>query len=124
MDKSKLKSLLISDFNIDILAGYLGNDGNGPLVEAASASFGQVIPVLVDQNMDCWRQNYDFVVVWTQPQMVIGSFQEFLNYEIADLDDVLSEVDEFARALLSLQGRVNSVFVQTLLSLPQGVLLL
>jgi len=111
MDKKTFKSLLVSDFNIDILAGYLRNDENNPKIEVVAAPFGQVIPVLVDGNLECRQSDYDCAVVWTQPQMVIPSFQKLIDYREVSLEDILPEVDSYTEALFNLDGQIGSIFV-------------
>lgn len=111
MDKKMVRALLISDFNIDVLAGYLSNDKSSPSIETVSAPFGQVIPVLVDGNLECRQNDYDCAVVWAQPEMVIPSFQKLLDYGEVSLEDILSEVDAYTEALLNLDGQISSVFV-------------
>jgi len=105
--------LLISDFNIKVFRGYLTNDIELPLVEATEAPFGQVIPALVEKDMECWQQHPDFAVVWTQPESVIPSFKFVLNYQSVSVDQIISEVDEFSLMLNQLQERVNYAFIPT-----------
>ncbi|MCX5695203.1 MAG: HAD-IIIC family phosphatase [Candidatus Omnitrophica bacterium] len=111
MDRRKLRALLISDFNIDILKGYLNNDEELPLLNITVAPFGQVMPILLEEKSEYWKSKYNSVIVWTQPENVIGSFKCILNYQHVPLDKVLAEVDEFSRALMNLQERVSLVFV-------------
>ncbi len=113
MNEEKLKSLLVSDFNIDVLAGYLNNDEGLPNIDAAVAPFGQVIPVLVDENMECWKDDYEFVVVWTQAEGVIESFKDVLDYKDVSVDRILAEVDSFSQMLLNIQNRAKNIFIPT-----------
>lgn len=113
MDRQKFKALLISDFNIDTFIGYLNNDEDSPMVNTTAAPFGQVISVLVEKNLECWRGNYDFAIIWTQPESVIESFRHVLNYYYVSIDKILREVDEYSGALMNLKERVSFVFVPT-----------
>lgn len=107
----KFNLLLISDFNIDMLGRYLDNDDGQPEVKTDSAPFGQIVPVLMDKENVYWKKKYDCVVVWARPESVIGSFRKVLNYEHVPIENLLEEVDEYSRALLNIQERVNLIFV-------------
>jgi FkbH-like protein len=113
MNTTELTSLLVSDFTLDVLAGYLNNDTNTPKINAVSAPFGQIIQVLADKGQPCWQQDLDFAVIWTRPESVVESFRSVMNYERIPLDKTLAEVDEFCEALLKLRDRVEIVFVPT-----------
>lgn len=105
------KALLISDFNIDVLKGYLVNDQNQPAVEATVASYAPVVPTLLDKNQEIWEETYDFAVVWTRPQAVIDEFGKLLNFEPVDSNEILSQVDRYASALKSCLDQVKTLFV-------------
>jgi FkbH-like protein len=105
--------VIVSDFNASNFAGCLKNNEEAPNVEAVVSPFGQVMPVLIQDDLDCWRGDPDFAVVWTQPQGVIKSFGPVLRYETAPSERLLEEVDEYAAALAGLSKRVKSVFVPT-----------
>ena len=113
MNKEELECILISDFNIDILKGYLDNDLNRPAINATVVPFGQVIPTLIDKELECWKRKYDIAVVWTQPQAVIESFGHSITYQQVSMDQILAEVQEYSRLLSGLQNRVNCIFVPT-----------
>jgi FkbH-like protein len=113
MNTTELTSLLVSDFTLDVLAGYLNNDTNAPKIKAVSAPFGQIIQVLADKGQPCWQQDLDFAVIWTRPESVVESFRSVMSYERTPLDKTLAEVDEFCEALLKLRNRVEIVFVPT-----------
>lgn len=111
MPESVPRGVLISDFNIANLAGLLANDPDPPVVEVATAPFGQAIPTLVDGDHEIWNGRPSFAVVWTRPEGVIGSFQSFARNETASEETVLREVDAFAALLVRLTERVPTVFV-------------
>ena len=73
MNTSELDCLVIADFTIDILAGYLNNDEELPRVNAVCTPFGQVFQVLADESHPCWRQHRDFAVIWTRPEGVMNT---------------------------------------------------
>jgi FkbH-like protein len=111
MASEVFRCLLISDFNLDNMAGYLANDPEWPNIEVRKTPIGQVIPSLVDETRECWQEDIDFAVVWTRPEAVIPSFDALLKYEKVDGDSIGGEVDDFVDALSALQGRVKFVFV-------------
>lgn len=111
MLEKKYKGLLISDFTIDNLAGLLNNDDELPIVETSTIPFGQVMPVLLDENHQCWRKKYDFALVWTRPQAVIKQFEDFLCYKKINIEEMLKQVDEYCSALSNLSQRVRFCFV-------------
>jgi len=107
------KGILISSFNIDNFARYLGTDNTPPLVDAAATPFDQVIPLLLNKDPQYWQKDFDFAVVWTQPEGIIGKFNSIRNYTREAKEEILKEVDGFSRMLLNLRGRVKSIFVPT-----------
>ncbi len=88
MKMQKYTSILISDFNINIFSGFLNNDRGLPSVETTVAPFGQVMPVLMQSHLECWRGKFDFAVVWAQPERVIESFNHTLNYKNVSIEEV------------------------------------
>jgi FkbH-like protein len=109
---TNFSGLCVSDFNIDNLAGYLNNDGEAPEVSVSTAPYGQVYQMLVETN-EIWQQDHDFVLVWTQPQGVIASFNQVLNYLPVEENELLEQVDEYAAMLSQVSQRVHAVFVPT-----------
>ena len=113
MDSENVSALIISDFNAANFAGYLNNDPDGPLVHAHTAPYGQVMQTLTDFSLPCWQESPDFVIVWTQPQSVLGSFKSFLEYSRSPVDRVMEEVDAFCRLLTSVSERARAILVPT-----------
>ncbi|MBN2411419.1 HAD-IIIC family phosphatase [candidate division KSB1 bacterium] len=111
MASDKLRGILLSDFNIQNLAGYLNNNPDEPGVEVKEAPFGQVIPLLVDPNAEIWQKNYDFAVIWTQPESVVPSFQKALNFESVNMTTILGQVDEYTLLLKNIRDKVKTLFV-------------
>ena len=66
--------LLVSDFNVENLAGYLNNGEQPPVIKATAAPYGQVMQSLMTEDSIGGNQDFDFIVVWTQPQWVSQSF--------------------------------------------------
>jgi FkbH-like protein len=121
-ENRQYKCLLISDFTIDNLAAYLGGESSPPKIIPLIAPFNQVIRVLLDDSLECWKQNPDLAVIWTQPGAVIPSFNRIIRYESISEDRILQEVDEFSAHLLTIGNRLKYVFVPTwaLPSHPRG----
>ena len=111
MQSKKYQGILLSDFTIENLAGMLNNDPEPPVIETCTAPFGQVMTLLLDENHKSWQKKYDFALVWTQPQEIIESFKNMLNYESSDIKAILKQVDEYCDALQYLSNRVNISFV-------------
>ena len=107
-----MKGVLISDFSINNLSGYLTNDTAEPKVTCVIAPFNQVHQVLMDKNMECWK-GADFVVVWTQPEKALKQFDLFLNNEKINISDLLKEVETFADLIISASASVKIMFVTT-----------
>ena len=75
MDNVVKRGVLISDFNIEPLYGYLKNDGQPPSVISTVAPFGQLIQTLVDTQNKIWSDHHDFALVWTRPDGISDSFR-------------------------------------------------
>lgn len=114
MNSEPLHAILISDFNLDIFSGYLGNDPESPSLVSHPAPFGQVFPTLLQP----WERDYDIALVWTQPEHVIPSFRKALDFEPFSMADVLREVDEFSKAISNIRERARFVFVPTWVLAP------
>ena len=113
MNERQERCLIISDFNISNLAGYLSHDSDLPAVNAEAALYGQVMRILMSEDLTCWQRNPDVVVIWTRPQGVIESFKRVLNYQAVPTDEVLEQVDEYGSAIIAMSDRVDCAFVPT-----------
>jgi len=111
MSEKKYKCLLVSDFTTDNFAGLLTNNEDSPFVESFTAPFGQVFPVLLNKNHECWSKEYDCAVVWTQAQSVVEPFNYLLNYRRINRKELLDKLDEYLSALSHIRDRVKVVFV-------------
>lgn len=105
--------LVVSDFNVDNLCGYLRNafDERGPALEITAGAFAQVLPTLLDGSLPCWSPTPDGALVWTLPEAVIPSFARMLEGHRVDVDELLAEVRSFADALRSASARVKWMYV-------------
>jgi FkbH-like protein len=110
-DRKPYSCVLVSDFNLQNLAGYLANDPEFPEIKPISAPFGQPLATLLNRDLPCWQNSPDFALIWTQPQSVVPAFQALLRYEQVPLQKVLQEVDEYGAHLVPIGERVKYVLV-------------
>jgi FkbH-like protein len=108
-----MKALLIADFSINNLAGYLKNDLLEYRLETVLAPFNQVHQTLIDEQLECWQNHYDFAILWAQPERVLSWFNALLNNEKFDKEALDREIDEYADLLISASLRVKLLFVAT-----------
>ena len=113
MNKEKFRCALISDFNVDIFSGYLGNDEVLPVVDTTVTPFGQVMPILMQEDSEYWKGDLDFTVIWTRPEAVVESFNNLLACKNPSIKDILNEVDQFAFLLLDICDKIQTAFVPT-----------
>ncbi len=106
-----MKALLISDFSINNLSGYLKNDLIEQKLEIVIAPFNQVHQVLLDDTSDCWTETFELGIVWTQPERVLKHFATYLNGEDVNIEILLSEVKDFAYSLKGASNRLKTLFV-------------
>jgi FkbH-like protein len=106
-----MKALLISDFSINNLSGYLKNELAEFRFQTSIAPFNQVHQVLLDFNLECWQDEYDCAIAWTQPERVLKSFQSFLLHEPIEIEVILDEVEKFASLILPVAKKVKKVFI-------------
>lgn len=107
MSKSDYTAILISDFNVNTFSGYLCNNDEVPIINTIVTPFDQVMPVLMQGDLEYWRNKPDFAVVWTQPENVVKSFNDLLNYKNISLEEIFEEVDVYASLLLKSCDRVK-----------------
>ena len=113
MNEMAVKCLVVSNFTIRNLAGVLANNEDAPIVRTEIAPFDQVVQVLADESLDCWKNDPDLAVIWTQPDTLIPSFSRVLDHEDVAVENVLAEVDQFSELVLGITDRVRSVLVPT-----------
>ena len=111
MDKKLYTCVLVSDFNLQNLAGYITNDPTAPMIKAITAPFGQPASVLLDGDLACWQNRPDTALIWTRPQSVISEFNTMIRYEPVSLQKVLQQVDEYSALLTNVSKRVAYVLV-------------
>ncbi len=103
--KTTLKGILISDFTINNLKGYLSNSNSEPRIESILAPFNQVQQVLLDTQLECWAAKPDFAIIWCLPERIIPSFGK------GSIETVLQETDEFIDLLKPLHQRVKFTLI-------------
>ena len=106
-----MKALLISDFSINNLSGYLKNELAELRFQTTIAPFNQVHQVLLDFNLECWQEEHDCVILWTQPERVLKSFQSFLLHEPIEIEVILDEVEKFASLVIPIAEKVKTIFI-------------
>jgi FkbH-like protein len=113
MDKQPVTCVLVSDFNLQNLAGYAANDPEFPSLKPVAAPLGQPLPALLDKAAPHWQNTPDLAVIWTQPQAVIPAFHALLAYEPVPVRQVLQEVDAYCSLLVNVSERVRHALVPT-----------
>ncbi len=111
MSKSRLRAILISDFNLGNLAAILANSPEPPALQVELAPFGQVRQALSNPQLELWQTPADLTVVWVRPQSIIEEYAARLRAEPVDLALMLSQVDQFADQLLSIRERAGHILV-------------
>lgn len=109
-----MRFLLISDFTIDSLAGFLQSDGSGTAaVEVADT--GPVVPSLLALAQAPKNDQADVVIVWTQPEDAVPGFADFSGPPTNGNpgSDLNAEVDAFADHILAAAKKVDLMFVPT-----------
>jgi FkbH-like protein len=102
---------IVSDFTAQPLADALHVDTEDPHVAARMAPYDQVVPTLsaiADRAHTC-----DVLVVWTRPEAAIPSFRRRIEGDVATLDDLTHDVDQFATLLQKAAKAARLVFVPT-----------
>lgn len=111
MGATSFHCVTLSDFNLDNFNALLANDDAGPCVHVTGTGFGQLHQALLDPGAPCWQKEANTAIVWTRPESVSPTFKNLKNFQAVSLDQVLEEVDEFARLLASIHDRVSTVLV-------------
>ena len=109
----ELKTLIISSFTANNLAGYLNNDSELPPVNASVCPFNQVMQILMDEGSTLLKNRPDVLIIWTQPESVIDTFRELVGFKEAPVANILSEVDTYCSLIRNLRDKVKFIFVPT-----------
>jgi len=111
MERKVLK--LISDFNIDPLAGHMSGTADSN-ISIEVAPFGQVRQLLAIDGSKPWGS-----VIWTLPETTIPSFNKALSFAEIIVEQCLDEVDIFAQTILNYSADQPFTFVVNW-ALPPG----
>lgn len=103
--------LLISDFNMEIMAGYLRNHPDGVVGPVRTAPFGQFMQVLSGTIQQDGTHNA--ALVWTRPESVSDTYRRARAFERVSVVDALEEVDRFSALLARYAQSVELLFVPT-----------
>lgn len=103
---SKHALTLISDFNAELLARILANQGGSEImIDVQVAPYGQVYQSLAAGALGRGG------IVWTLPERSVPAFARALEFKEIDVERCMDEVDVFAQALLGFAANSPCVFV-------------
>ena len=105
--RSPAKFVLISDFNVRNLAPLLARAGN---IDPIVAPYGQVMQILLSRTDGTWLKDAEGAIVWTSPSSIAG-YQHARQNQNWDLEEVLTEVDQFAHDLGAIPSHIRHIFV-------------
>ena len=108
---------LISDFNIEVLAGYLANAAGLEQARIDVAPFGQVFQSLAAARADSTTD--ETVVLWTRPEAIFDSYRKALYFQPVDHNDVFVELDRYADMVRTQAERAKYLLHPTW-TLPSG----
>jgi len=118
VSEEPLEFLLISSFNVANLATLLSKDHQAPRIQARAAPYGQVMQLLLSPFAEVWDKPPDGVVIWTSPESVCESYRRLLGGDVAEPEQIQSEVDDFCIALKTIPDQVKTIFVPTWIAGP------
>ena len=107
------RAVIVADFNAANLAAILRNPGEDSAIEPVTAPFAQVESVLLDPDHPVWSPRPDLALVWTRPERALPTYERAVAYQETDPDGLVEDVDRFARRLIDLRERVDTIVVPT-----------
>ena len=110
-DAPRPRCLLLSDFNIGMLANHLAADARGADLHIEDGGFGQLTRVLADGAHAAWRTAPDCVVAWGRAQAISPGFARLAAGEACDSAGLLADVDAYAALLRSAAARCRLLLV-------------
>jgi FkbH-like protein len=106
-----VRTLLVSDFNIQTLANYLESSDERPPIDVTLGPFGQVQHALMDAAL------FDPVphctVVWTQPHRVVTGFRDLVEGHAVSRAEIDRQVADYADLLAAVAERTGLLIVPT-----------
>jgi FkbH-like protein len=118
VSEETLEFLIISSFNVANLATLLSKDDEAPRIQARAAPYGQIMQLLLSPFAEVWDEPRDGLVIWTSPESVCESYRRLLRGEIAEPEQIQSEVDDFCSALKTIPAAIKTIFVPTWIAGP------
>ena len=118
------RCILVADFTIDALAGYLSNDPDEPVLAAVVAPYGDVRATLLGSG-GAGETREDVAVIWTRPDAAIPAYAALLAGSAIEADALLADVARFADAVVQFGQRVALTLLPAWTALPattRGVL--
>jgi FkbH-like protein len=111
-----LRGVILSDVNLQNLAGHLENDPSFPAVSVKVAPFGQIAQTILGGDPELFgaaggEAGTDFAVLWTSPGGVIEGFRELTEQRDVPPERLDEEVDAFVALAARLCERARIVFV-------------
>jgi FkbH-like protein len=106
-----LRGVILSDVNLQNLAGYLENDPAAPAVTAKVAPFGQIAQTILGADPSLFEAGADFAVLWTTPAGVIEGFRELAGQKDVPPERLDEEVEAFVALAARLCGQARVVFL-------------
>ena len=104
---AELTGLVVADFTAEPFEHALERAVEEPLVDVATAPYGQVAQVLLGPSQA------DFAVVWTRPETMVESFRRVVDLEQVDEQEIVDEVGAFAGLIEKAATNYRFVFVPT-----------
>lgn len=105
------KMLLLSDSNLNPMIRFLAEPLHGVSVKAEEGPFNQVHQVLMNPHHACWNGSHDELLIWTRPETMIPSFNDVLNNNEVNIEQILQEVDQFCDLLISVSTKIKHMLV-------------
>lgn len=99
---------ILSDFTIDLLKAYLQNSSEKPKFSLTLGPFGQVIP-----QLNSVQDFGDALIIWTQVQAAIPSFQGLIDYNLVAEETLIKECDIYVQAIREASTKAKFVFVMS-----------
>ncbi len=115
--QERLKGVIISDFNCDVMVGYLNNLAMAPACSIKTLPFGQVYQTLSNPKHPAWDDASDFAVIWCQPWSILPSLAKLMNFQDVNPSSIEQEVLTLASHIREKAASVKHVIV-CLFALP------
>jgi FkbH-like protein len=106
-----VRTLLVSDFNVQNLANYLESSDESPAIRVTLGPFGQVQGALLDAGL--FEDGRECTVVWTQPHRVIAGFRDLAEGKAVTRSELERQADEYADLLVAASRNTGLLIVPT-----------